>query len=401
MITLKRIYFFRPNLKNHFYLYYSWIRAAKEKGVDVTMLTVMSAKQKRQQLNEYNEVIKLPNVNVLITPHEKLNILYTILLLCWYAIKFKNVALVAKKVDVRPLNTVKKLFNRKFKYFIEVEGDALTECEYLQENPYKNGFYDSYLHSAKRQINQFAEKIQHADGLLVLSNTFKKVLLQRHAFLSADNIQVISTGFEKHKFSYNEANRQSVRAQLNITDEPVFVYAGNVYYSWQNINKTLKFFAYFLKNVEASAKFIILTHVSDQPIVQDFVAKLDIDPSNIIIKEVPNSEVGHYYNAADVCVLLRENHLMCNVASPGKIGEYAASGTPILTSAYIGDYAPLFKEQKLVAQIDDIDDFQLMSEKVNALLHTPTEQKIAFSEWSNNKLSSKSNVDSFIKAFEM
>lgn len=398
---MKKLYFFRPNLKNHFYLYYSWITAARKKGVDVTMFTVMSVKQKRTQIVEYNEIVKLDGTKIIITPHILLNTLYTISYLLFNIIKHSRVSLIAKKVNLKPLTLVKFFFSNRFKYIIEIEGDAASEHAYLKKHPYKAGFYNDYLLSSANSIDSFSIKAKKADRLLVLSENFKTVLLERHRFLNSAKIQVISTGFIKGRFFYDNKNREIYRKKLSIGNETVFIYAGNIYYSWQNIKKTLKFFYYYLENIDEHAKFIILTHKNDQYIAEQFISDIGIDSSKIIIKEVPNSEIINYYNAADVCVLLRDNDLMNHVASPGKIGEYAASGTPILTSSYIGDYANLFKGQRLVAQIDDISNFKEMAEKVSDLLTVSIEDKIAFSRWSNDKLSSENNVDSFINAFEM
>ena len=117
---MKRLYFFRPNLKNHFYLYYSWVSAAKEKGVDVTMFTVMSRQQIKKQINEYKEVSKLDGVKVIKTPHTTLNMLYTAIYLFFNMLKYKKVALIAKKVELRPLRLTKFIFGKNFKYYIEV-----------------------------------------------------------------------------------------------------------------------------------------------------------------------------------------------------------------------------------------------------------------------------------------
>jgi hypothetical protein len=401
IFTMKKFYYFRPNLKNHFYLYYSWIDAAKNADVDVTMFTVMSKELKNQQLEYYKEVSQLPNVKVIVTPHERLNSIFTFIFLIFSVFKHGDVTLIAKKVNLLPLDAVKKIVNKRFRYILEIEGDAVSENDYLIKHPYKIFFYDNYLRSASKSIKNIQDKLMKADGLLVLSKGFKRVLLQRHSFLKPKNIQVISTGFVKGRFFYDEERRKEFRKLLSLGDETVFIYAGNLYYSWQNIKKTLTLFEYYLTNIDDTAKFIILTHKKDQPIAQGFIDELGLDSNSIIMKEVPNSEIGNYYNVADVSLLLRGNDLMNHVASPGKIGEYAASGIPILTSSYIGDYSNLFKHQRLVAQVNDISDVLHMTKEIKALLAATKEEKIAFSHWSNEELSSENNIKNFIKVFDI
>jgi glycosyltransferase involved in cell wall biosynthesis len=398
---VKRLYFFRPNLKNHFYLYYSWIEAANKAGVDVTMFTVMSIKQKNIQLGYFNEVAQLNGVNIIVTPHERLNTIYTFFYLLISVVKYGQVSLIAKKVNLLPLNLIKKIVKKRFRYVIEIEGDAVSERDYLSKHPYKDGFYDDYLISAAKSIEGIPKRLMQADGVLVLSQGFKKVLLQRNPFLKPEQIQVISTGFIKGRFSYNEEKRSRFRDRLAIGNETVFIYAGNLYYSWQNMKKTLELFAYYLANIDNTAKFLILTHQSDQYIALGFIDELGISRESIILKEVPNSEIANYYNVADVCLLLRGNDFMNQVSSPGKIGEYAASGTPILTSSYIGDYSSLFKCQHLVEQVNDISDVAGMADKIQVLLTATADEKIILSNWSNEQLSSENNVASFIEAFNI
>lgn len=398
---MKRLYFFRPNLKNHFNLYYSWISAANKVGVDVTMFTVMSQKQKSVQEDYYNEVIQLENVKIIVTPHIYLNTLYTIFYLIINVVKNGDVVLIAKKVNFFPLNVVKKIFSQRFRYLVEIEGDAVSESQYLKTNIYKKDFYYDYLISEAKSIKKLPIVFSKADGVLVLSHSFKKLLLERHSFMKAEQIEVISTGFIKGRFSFNEDARNEYRNRLGIGNETLFVYAGNVYYSWQNIKKTLEFFAYYLDNIDDNAKFLILTHKSEQYIAQGFIDELSISYKSIILKEVANSEITNYYNAADVSLLLRDNDLMNRVASPGKIGEYAASGTPILTSTYIGDYSDIFKSQRLVSQVDDISNFKCMAGKVLVLLNVSKKEKVDLSCWSNDRLSSDSNIESFIRAFNI
>ena len=370
-------------------------------GVEVEMLTFMSRKQRDAQKEYYDDVIKLDNVKVIITPHERLNTFYTSFYLILNIIVHGKVSLVAKKADLLPLRLVKLLLPKRFRYVLELEGDAISENDYLKRNQYKKGFYDNYLKSASKSIEEMPSKLSKADGLLVLSTGFKKVLLERYSFLTPQQIKVISTGFTKGRFKFSKDAREQYRKRLSLENETTFMYAGNLFYSWQNIKKTLKLFSYYIANVDSTAKFVILTHETDQYIALEMIEKLKIPSSSIIIKEVHNSEISNYYNAADICLLLRGNDLMNEVASPGKIGEYAASGAPTLTSKYIGDYSKLFKGQKLIEQVSDISDMLEMSKKIKDLLTATDIEREALSKWSNEKLSSENNATSFISAFDV
>lgn len=370
-------------------------------GVDVTMFTVMSKRKKNTQLKQYNEVVNLPGIKVIITPHSCLNTLYTLVYLFVNVIKHGKVRLIAKKVNLKPLDLFKKVVGDRFKYTLELEGDAYSESEYLKNNPYKTGYYEQYLVAAAKNIENSTQKLKNADGILVLSHAFKKVLLERHDFLNQEKIKVISTGFIKGRFYFSSKTRDEYRKSLGLKDETVFIYAGNLYYSWQNIKKTLVLFLHYLKNVDNTAKFIILTQKEDQHIAYEFIDSLSVPLENVIIREVPNTEISAYYNVADICLLLRSDDIMNKVASPGKIGEYAASGTPILTSRYIGDYSELFKNQDLVKQVSDIKNIEEMTIIIQKLLKSKEEDKKNMSQWSNQKLSSENNVASFIEAFDI
>ena len=52
----------------------------------------------------------------------------------------------------KPFDMLKKIFTKKLKYIIEIEGDFESEIDYLsqEKNQYKVGFYDNVIQNMQK-----------------------------------------------------------------------------------------------------------------------------------------------------------------------------------------------------------------------------------------------------------
>ena len=102
--------------------------------------------------------------------------------------------------------------------------------------------------------------------------------------------------------------RVKYRKAFGLSDNLIGVYAGNVRYSWQNITDTILLFndLFELKN---DYRLIIAVPKSDVQIAKQFVSFYDRN-SICLIRSFSFHEMNGGFNAADVAVLLRKNHLM-------------------------------------------------------------------------------------------
>ena len=62
-------------------------------------------------------------------------------------------------------------------------------------------------------------------------------------------------------------------------------------------------------------------------------------PQQVLQKWVAHNQVTDILAACDYGILIRENTVTNQVASPTKFAEYLASGLPVIISANLGDYS--------------------------------------------------------------
>ena len=67
---------------------------------------------------------------------------------------------------------------------------------------------------------------------------------------------------------------------------------------------------------------------------------------NIISKFVPYIEVSDYLNAADIGIIIRNNDIVNNVASPIKFSEYISCGLPVISNKSVDIITQMLENNK-------------------------------------------------------
>lgn len=80
--------------------------------------------------------------------------------------------------------------------------------------------------------------------------------------------------------------------------------------------------------------------------------------------------------AADLAVLIREDHPLNEVACPTKFAEYVMCGLPVLITEGLGDLSELVQRKKLGIVMKDEKDFTALDEPLATL-----RMKAASSSW--------------------
>ena len=112
----------------------------------------------------------------------------------------------------------------------------------------------------------------------------------------------------------------------------VFVYSGSVA-GWQSFDILYNYIAQILKS-DFNYKLVFLSDMDEN------ILKLQHQfPHQIICKKLKVKDVPKYLLAADYGLLLREETVTNQVASPVKFAEYIACGLKVIISDQLGDYS--------------------------------------------------------------
>lgn len=126
---------------------------------------------------------------------------------------------------------------------------------------------------------------------------------------------------------------EQTRQYIGLNNNDIaFIYSGSIA-GWQSFN-LLNDFIKPLLTKHPHAKLIFLAHKDEH------ILKLEYEFQNrVFCFHVQPNEVPKYLLAADYGLLIRENTVTNQVASPVKFAEYLACGLPVIISRNLGDYS--------------------------------------------------------------
>ncbi len=200
----------------------------------------------------------------------------------------------------------------------------------------ESGLWDNILFNPVYKYFKKLEKdfFRESNYSISLTNTGKREIIGKQ--LKNDNIAVIPTCVDFDVFKpFSEDIRLSVRQSLKIPSEAnVLIYSGALGTNYNNegifkIYQTLR-----LKN--KNSYFLILS--KDNPdYVNAELKRFNVNTDNIRIVNSSYADVHKYLMAGDVGIILYKKQFSAIGRSPTKLGEYWASGLPMISVKGLGD----------------------------------------------------------------
>lgn len=391
---MKVFFFFRGELDTHVDLYLSWLI---EKEIQITPITFISKDyfiRNRDLVKNY----RLKGVKVNVTPWfiSKLSVFFYFLI---QIIREKELVIQTKKQNIKPLLLIKRVFKKRMKIIMEIEGDPWAELQYLQQKEKQiiDGMYDEEIKSLENFITHFKKTIIKLSHIFVVTDELKNTICLRTGY-PRHRVTVKPTGYDAYKFYFDSNLREKKRNDLKIDKSTkVFIYSGNCFYSWQNLSRTVQIYNIYRQKFNQDAMLIILTRKVDLYLAKLIIAKNKMVEGDYILCNVTNDDVNEYLNAADVGVLLREKNSLNTSSAPGKLGEYLGAGLSLITSKHIGLFSKILENEKKFFLFDDIySDDEFMSYGSYIELHSRYE----ISNWAKNNFSSSMFIHKYNTALQ-
>jgi glycosyltransferase involved in cell wall biosynthesis len=133
--------------------------------------------------------------------------------------------------------------------------------------------------------------------------------------------------------TYKEDARHAARTRLGLEGKRVFAYLGTIT-AYQNVAEgALRFLA---SAYESDKRTHVLLLTNDPRKMSDLLKASGIPEENSTVLRVAQRDVATYLVAADAGILLREPNLVSRRSRPVKLGEYLASGLPVVVSRGLG-----------------------------------------------------------------
>lgn len=156
---------------------------------------------------------------------------------------------------------------------------------------------------------------------------------------------------------------------------PDFVYAGGLS-AWQCFGQTLRLFK-AVESLIPEARLTVLT--AQQAEARRMVAEYGIERCEV--KYLPSAEVGDELARHKYGFLLREDHIVNNVATPTKMNSYLAAGVIPVYTDVIGDFKTRLSAVKHAVRLKDPDDVQRNAALIAQFERTPIDPAAIRSEY--------------------
>jgi len=131
----------------------------------------------------------------------------------------------------------------------------------------------------------------------------------------------------------DDGKRQSVRTRWGAGEGPVLLYSGTTA-SYQHVEDLVLPFMHAALEVAGDVRVILLTPEYEKMCALVKVAALD--PKRTVVETLPQPMVREALTGADVGLLLRLPTVVNVVSQPTKVGEYLASGLPLVVEQGTG-----------------------------------------------------------------
>ncbi|UOQ97068.1 hypothetical protein MUN81_17730 [Hymenobacter sp. 5317J-9] len=190
-------------------------------------------------------------------------------------------------------------------------------------------------------VQTYLERQQkkHARGLMPVAEAHRRLLIAEG--VPADHLVTVPCSVNMTDFGFDAARRVRQRQQLGYADDAVVgIYVGKfggIYYE----DEGFAIFAQAAAHFGDRFRLIVLTaHPAEG--VRARLAAAGLNPAHCLVTRAPHAEVPNYLAAADFAFLLSRP---TPGLSPIKIGEYWASGLPILLAEGVGDDSGIVEKE--------------------------------------------------------
>lgn len=172
-------------------------------------------------------------------------------------------------------------------------------------------------------------------------------------YVGRDDMIVVPSCVDVEKFCFNEESRNRIRQECGFAEnETIICYSGGLS-KWQRVPSILNVCGQISK-IRKNFKFLFLTQQTEQ--LQQMIQKSALPIEYCTIRSCIYQEIPQYLSAADAGIVMRDNIVVNNVASPIKIGEYLACGLAVILTKGIGDYSEMVSKAGVGIVLDEDGD---------------------------------------------
>ena len=212
-------------------------------------------------------------------------------------------------------------------------------------------------------------------------------------------MEVVPCCVDTSKFDYKDTGYPDLREQLGLRDKFVLMYPGKLG-SFYFIDEMFAFFSHMLKTIPETI-FFIVTH-DDPGVVRDKARALNIPDDKVLIKtDVTFDQMPSYTRIADAGIFFINPYKKIG-SSPIKLGEFLASGVPVIINPGVGDTEDFVRSNKVGVVVDKFseEDYKKSIKELLRLKSEGLDLKIRCRQTANKYLSKEMAVSKYLSIYK-
>jgi glycosyltransferase involved in cell wall biosynthesis len=243
-------------------------------------------------------------------------------------------------VPAVPALIVKTLLRRKLVF--DLRGTMAEE--YADAGLWRRG---GVLYRLTNLVERTA--IRHADGVVMLTRRVREHFAKGLPEKEVQKIVVIPCCVDLSRYP-----RRGGQAEMRSGSRHgrVVAYVGSLG-GWYLTDEMMQFFR-VARRLDSRFHFLLVTQMPSEAITA--VRENGLDDTQVTVKTVPPREMATVLQGADFAVSFIKPGLSKVSSSPTKVGEYLASGLPIIANRGIGDLDEIVERHRVGVLIDRFDD---------------------------------------------
>lgn len=189
---------------------------------------------------------------------------------------------------------------------------------------------------------------RHAHAVIVLSEKLRHDFIEN--FGVTVPVTVIPCCVDPDRFNFDAQARARRRSEAGFGDDKILIYVGKNGPRYL-IRELMEFFSVA---VEQAGRMKLLILTGDSPDVFQRIAEtIGLDQELFKIMHARHKDVMEWLTAADAGLAFIKTTECERGSSPIKIGEYLASGLPVVLTSEIGDFSDLIESERVGVVIRD------------------------------------------------
>lgn len=379
----------------HFHLYEREVLGARDHGIDIRMVCFIELEQYLDSWERIQKHRQKTYLDIVIVPHPKVKKFYATSYFLRQTLSNERLIVQTRKVATDPLNRAKQFVGDNIRYLVQQEGDLVAEARYLRDHTADGEADDGRVRHIKQRQRQ---KVTGADHIFAGTETLIERLDQRFSDVPIQSKTThIPLGFPEH-LGYDPELRTTKRSELGLEDRFVFLYLGSMV-SWQNVDRTIELFETCQRRFDTPLFLILLIPEADHAAATQILDEMDIAESEYLLTEAPHDKMNAYLNAADLGIVLRDDHPMNRVSYPSKLIDYLAAGLPVLMTDVL-KYSQEIKEQDFGIVVQDFADDDAVIEPLRDVFDYGDKKREQITQWARQSMEEANLAETYANALQ-